>query len=46
MDYLKLSGKSEKEMESLIKTVKQCSEDIKMKFGILKCTVVSLQRGK
>ena len=46
MDYLKLSGKSEKEIESLIKTVRQCSEDIKMKFGILKCTAVSLQRGK
>ena len=33
-------------MNSLIKTVWQCSEDIKMEFGILKCAIVSLQRGK
>ena len=24
----------------------QCREDIKMEFGILKCAIVSLQRGK
>ena len=33
-------------MNSLIKTVWQCSEDIKMEFGILKCAIVSLQRGR
>ena len=42
MDDLKLYGK----IDSLIKTVWQCSEDIKTEFGILKCAVVSLQRGK
>ena len=46
MDDLKLYGKKDKEIDSLIKTVWQCSEDKKMEFGILKCAVVSLQRGK
>ena len=46
MDNLKLYGKNDKEIDSLIKTVWQCSEDIKMEFGILKCAIVSLQRGR
>ena len=46
MNDLKLYGKNDKEIDSLIVTVWQCSEDIKMEFGILKCAVVSLQRGK
>ena len=46
MDDLKLYGKNDKEIDSVIKTVWQCSKDIKMEFGILKCVVVSLQRGK
>ena len=46
MDDLKLYGKNYKEIYSLIKTVWQCSKDIKMEFGILNCAVVSLQRGK
>ena len=46
MDDLKLYGKNEKEIDSLIKTKWQCSEDIKMEFGILKCAMVSLQRGR
>ena len=46
MDNLKLHGKNDKEMYSLIKTVWQCREDIKTEFGILKSVVVSLQRGK
>ena len=46
MDNLKLYGKNDKVTDSLIKTAWQCSEDIKMEFGILKCAVVSLQRGK
>ena len=46
MDNLKLYGKNDKEIDSLIKTVWQCSEDIKMEFGILKFAVVSLQWGK
>ena len=46
MDDLKLYGKNGKEIDSLIKTVWQCREDIKMEFGILKCAAVSLQSGK
>ena len=40
------SWTNDKEIDSLIKTVWQCSKDIKMKFDILKCAAVSLQRGK
>ena len=46
MDNLKLYGKNDKEIDSLIKTVWQCSEIIKMELVILKCTAVSLQRRK
>ena len=46
MDDFKLYVKNGKEIDSLIKTVWQCSEDIKMEFGILKCAIVSLQRGR
>ena len=46
MEDLKLYGKNEKEIDSLIKTVWQCSEDIKIEFGSLKCAVISLQRGR
>ena len=34
MDDLKLYGKNDKEIDSLIKIVWQCSKDIKMEFGI------------
>ena len=43
---LKLYGKNGKEIDTLIKTVWQCNKYIKMEFGILKCAVVSLQRGR
>ena len=43
---LNLYGKNGKKIDTLIKTVWQCSKYIKMEFGILKCAVVSLQRGK
>ena len=46
MDDLKLFGKSEQEIESLVQTVRVFSEDIKMEFGIDKCAVVGLNRGK
>ena len=46
MDDLKLFGKSENEIDSLVKTVQQCSTDIGMEFGISKCAVVNLKRGK
>ena len=46
MAVLKLYGKNEREIDSLIKTVWQCSEDMKLEFRILKCAVVFPQRGK
>ena len=46
MDDLKLFGKSENEIDSLVKTVQQCSTDIGMEFGVSKCAVVNLKRGK
>ena len=46
MDDLKLYGQNDKEIDSLIKTVWRCSENIKMEFSISKCAAVSLQRGK
>ena len=46
MNDLKPYVTNDKEMGSMIKTVWQCSEDIKMEFGISKYAVVSLQREK
>ena len=43
---IKRYEKNDNEIDSLIKTEWQCSKDIKMEFGTLKCAVVSLQRGK
>ena len=43
MDDLKLFGKSNNEIDLLVQTVQQCSEDIRMLFGISKCAVVSLE---
>ena len=46
MDDLKLYGNSDNQIDSLVRTVWQCSEDICMEFGISKCAMVSLKRGK
>ena len=46
MDDLKVFGKNEKEIDSLIKTVEVFSGDIGMEFGIQKCGVACIKRGK
>ena len=46
MDDLKLFGSSEREIDSLVKTVQGVSTDIGMEFGIKKCGVVIMKRGK
>ena len=46
MDDLKLYGKNDKEIESLLHTVRIFSTDINMEFGIEKCARVGLKRGK
>ena len=46
MDDLKLFGKSSKEIDSLIRTVFVFSQDIQIEFGVKKCGVVIIKRGK
>ena len=46
MDYLKLFGKSDDQIDSLVKTVFTFSEDIGIEFGLKKCGVVILKKGK
>ena len=44
MDHLKLY--SEKGLDSLVQTVRVFSEDIGMEFGIEKCAMLVLEKGK
>ena len=46
MDDLTLYGKDEREIESLVQTVRINNEDIAMEFGIQNCACVILKRGK
>lgn len=46
MDDLKLFAKDENGLDSLVQTVRVFSEDIGMQFGIEKCAVLTLKRGK
>ena len=46
MDYLKLHGCNDNEIYSLFETVKVVSKDIGMRFGIGKCAVLAMTRGK
>ena len=46
MDDLKLYGKSENEIKGLVSTVEVFSQDIGMEFGIKKCGVIIMNRGK
>ena len=46
MDDLKVYGKDKAEVESLVATVQLISQDIGMEFGVKKCGVVVLRRGK
>ena len=46
MDDLKLFGKDEKKVDTLVNTVRIFSKDIGMEFGISKCAVLILKRGK
>ena len=42
MDDLKLFSKSEEQMDTLVRT----STDIRMEFGIKKCGILTMKRGK
>ena len=46
MDDLKLFGKSDYQIDSLVQTVFTFSKDIGMVFGLEKCGVVILKKGK
>ena len=46
MDDLKLYGNDERQIDSLINTVGVFSDDIRMEFGLKKCGVVVMKRGK
>ena len=46
MDDIKLFSIKEKELETLIQTVEICSQDIRMEFGIVKCTMLVMKSGK
>ena len=46
MDDLKLYNRSEKELDSLEQTVRVFTEDIGMEFGIEKCTMLVMEKGK
>ena len=46
MDDLKLFGKSDDQIDSLVQTVFTFSEDIGIEFGLKKCVVVILKKGK
>ena len=46
MDDIKLFAKNEKELETLIHTVRIYSQDIGMKFGREKCALLVMKSGK
>ena len=46
MDDIKLFAKNKKELETLIHTVRIYSRDIGMEFGIEKCAMLVMKRGK
>ena len=46
MDDLKLYVSNEKSIESLIQTVRVFSNDIGMEFGVEKCAVLTMKKGK
>ena len=46
MDDVKLYGNDERQIDSLINTVRVSSDDIRMAFGLKKCEVVVMKRGK
>ena len=46
MDDLKLYSRSEKGLDSLVQTVHVFSEDIGMEFGIQKCAMLVMEKGK
>ena len=46
MDDIKIFGKNEKELETLIQTIRIYSQDIVLEFCIEKCALLIMKSGK
>ena len=46
MDDLKLYSRNEKELDSLVQTIRTFSKDIGMEFHIEKCAMLVIEKGK
>ena len=46
MDDLKLYSRNEKELDSLVQTIRIFGKDIGMTFGIKKCAILVIEKGK
>ena len=46
MDDLKLYGKSEKQIDTLVQSVRIVSPDMCMGFDVSKCAILIVKRGK
>ena len=46
MDDIKIFDKNEKELETLIKTLRIYNQDIAMAFGIEKCAMLIMKKGE
>ena len=46
MDDIKLFGKNERDIETLVQTVASVTRDMKMEFGVQKCGILNIKRGK
>ena len=46
MNDIKMFAKNEKEFDILIQTIRICSQDIGMEFGIEKCAMFIIRSGK
>ena len=46
MDDLKLYAASKDQLDSLVQVVRIFSQDIKMSFGLDKCAVLEMRRGR
>ena len=46
MDDIKLFGSNKRDVDTLVQTVRVITEDMRMEFGIEKCALVNIERGK
>ena len=46
MDDIKIFAKNQRELETLIQTIRKYTQDIGMKFGIEKCAMLVMKKGK